>query len=188
MMRGSGRVGCARPAPSSCRSRPPAAPARRSASRSCPCGSPPISTPCCAPGAPSTGSPWRPSSGAWWRGSSRASCRPATDGRVGMIELRRAEPGDVAELREIAAAAYAVYAPRIGRPPAPVAADYAGAVDRGEVWVAAEDQQITGLLVLIERPGHLLLENVAVRPSAQGQGTGSRLLELAEREAAGMGL
>jgi GNAT superfamily N-acetyltransferase len=105
-----------------------------------------------------------------------------------MVELRRAEPGDIAELREIAAAAYAVYTPRIGRPPAPVTADYAGAVGRGEVWVAAGDRQITGLLVLIERPGHLLLENVAVRPSAQGQGIGSRLLELAEREAARLGL
>lgn len=104
------------------------------------------------------------------------------------VELRRAEPGDVPELRDIAAAAYALYTPRIGRPPAPVTADYAGAVGRGEVWVAAGGRQIIGLLVLIERPDHLLLENVAVRPSAQGLGIGSRLLELAEREAARLGL
>jgi GNAT superfamily N-acetyltransferase len=103
-------------------------------------------------------------------------------------ELRPARPADVPELREVAEAAYARYTPRIGRPAAPVSADYAGAVGRGEVWVAAGDRQILGLLVLIERPGHLLLENVAVRPAAQGQGIGSRLLELAEREAARLGL
>jgi GNAT superfamily N-acetyltransferase len=105
-----------------------------------------------------------------------------------MVELRRADPADVAELREIAAAAYAVYTPRIGRSPAPVTADYASAVTSGQVWVAVDDARIAGLLVLIERPGHLLLENVAVRPSAQGQGIGSRLLALAEREAARLGL
>jgi predicted N-acetyltransferase YhbS len=37
--------------------------------------------------------------------------------------------------------------------------------------------------VLIAEPGHLLLENLAVRPSRQGGGAGSRLLALAEDEA-----
>lgn len=104
-----------------------------------------------------------------------------------MLEMRQAQAADLAELQEIAAAAYAVYTPRIGRPAAPVSADYAGAIGRGEVWVAAGDGEIAGLLVLIARPDHLLLENIAVRPSAQGLGVGSALLDLADREAARLG-
>lgn len=105
-----------------------------------------------------------------------------------MLEMRRAHAADLDELREIAAAAYAVYTPRIGRPAAPISADYAGAIGRDEAWVAVEDGEILGLLVLIARPDHLLLENVAVRPSLQGRGVGSALLDLADREAARLGL
>jgi GNAT superfamily N-acetyltransferase len=105
-----------------------------------------------------------------------------------MLELRKAVRRDVAEIRAIAAAAYAPYVARIGRPPAPMAADYAGAIDRGEVWVAVDDGAIAGLLVLVPAPDHLLLENVAVRPAAQGTGIGARLLALAEDRAAGLGL
>lgn len=67
-------------------------------------------------------------------------------------------------------------------------ADYDGAVGRGEVWVAVDDDEIVGLLVLVPQPDHLLLENIAVRPQAQGRGVGARLLGLAEHEAARLGL
>jgi ribosomal protein S18 acetylase RimI-like enzyme len=105
-----------------------------------------------------------------------------------VLEMRRAQAADLDGLREIAAAAYAVYTSRIGRPAAPISADYAGAIGRDEAWVAVEDGEILGLLVLIARPDHLLLENVAVRPSLQGRGVGSALLDLADREAARLGL
>jgi ribosomal protein S18 acetylase RimI-like enzyme len=104
------------------------------------------------------------------------------------VIFRPARPDDLAQVRDIAAAAYAVYTPRIGRPPAPVSADYAGAIERGEVWVAAGPGELLGLLVLVPRGDHLLLENVAVRPSAQGTGLGSQLLALAEQEAGRHGL
>jgi N-acetylglutamate synthase-like GNAT family acetyltransferase len=76
------------------------------------------------------------------------------------------------------------YEVRIGRPPAPVTADYAAAVARGEVWVAQREDDLVGLLVLVDRPDHVLLENVAVIPSAQGSGVGARLLAHAEAHAA----
>ena len=38
-------------------------------------------------------------------------------------------------------------------------------------------------MVLMVRPDHLHLDNIAVRPGHQGQGLGRRLLELAEAEA-----
>lgn len=104
-----------------------------------------------------------------------------------MLNLRLAEAADLRELRDIATAAYAIYIPRIGRPPAPMTADYADAIGRGEVWVAADDDEIVGLLVLVPEPDHLLLENIAVRPQAQGGGIGARLLALAEGEAVRLG-
>jgi ribosomal protein S18 acetylase RimI-like enzyme len=104
------------------------------------------------------------------------------------LELRQAQPCDVAQIRAVAQAAYEPYVARIGRPPAPMTADYAAAVDRGEVWVAAADGAIAGLLVLVPAPDHLLLENVAVHPDAQGMGIGARLLALAEDQARHLGL
>lgn len=104
------------------------------------------------------------------------------------LEIRPAVAADAPGLQRVAAAAYRMYVPRIGRPPAPVTADYAAAVSGGEVWVAADDDVLIGLLVLVERPGHLLLENVAVAPSAQRRGVGASLLALAEEQAAGRGL
>ena len=94
-------------------------------------------------------------------------------------------------LAEIARAAYVHYVPRIGRLPAPMTADYAAAVRAGHTWVAETDDRIVGLLVLVPRWGaqadHLLLENVAVRPGAQGDGLGRQLLAHAEREAVRLG-
>ncbi len=67
-------------------------------------------------------------------------------------------------------------------------ADYAAAVADGTVWVATRDDPVVGLLVLLPRPDHLLLENVAVLPAEQGRGTGSQLLAFAEEEARRRGL
>jgi GNAT superfamily N-acetyltransferase len=102
--------------------------------------------------------------------------------------IRRAGPGDVDELRAIAAAAYQKYVPRIGRAPAPMTADYARAVRDGQAWAALEDGQIVGFAIMIAQPGYLLLDNVAVLPAAQGRGIAARLLALAEEQARGLGL
>jgi ribosomal protein S18 acetylase RimI-like enzyme len=45
-----------------------------------------------------------------------------------------------------------------------------------------------GLLVMQPTEGHLVLENIAVAPSVQNMGLGSRLLHLAEQHALAMGL
>jgi GNAT superfamily N-acetyltransferase len=104
------------------------------------------------------------------------------------ISLRPAVAEDVPELRAIAIAAYERYVPRIGRPPAPMTADYAQAVRAGQVWVAAADGVLVGLVVLVRQDDHLLLENIAVSPSAQGRGIGGRLLAFAEVHARQHGL
>jgi ribosomal protein S18 acetylase RimI-like enzyme len=105
-----------------------------------------------------------------------------------VLTVRRAGEADVAALAAVAAEAYRGYVPRIGREPAPMTADYAQAVRSGLTWVAEADGEIVGLLVVVVRPDHLLLENVAVRPSAQRHGVGARLLALAEDQARAGGL
>jgi ribosomal protein S18 acetylase RimI-like enzyme len=104
------------------------------------------------------------------------------------MDLRRATDADVEALTALADAAYAVYVPRMGRPPGPKVADYAAAVREAETWVLAGPEGVLGLLVLYPEDDHLLLENVAVRPGEQGRGLGRRLLEHAERRAIAHGL
>ena len=105
-----------------------------------------------------------------------------------IVTIRLAEPGDVDVLRGIATAAYQRYVARIGRPPAPMTADYDQAVRSGQTWVAVQDGQVTGFVVLVPEPGYLLVENLAVRPADQGRGIGRRLLALAEQHARDLGL
>jgi GNAT superfamily N-acetyltransferase len=100
-----------------------------------------------------------------------------------MVTVRLAAPAEAGTLHAIARDAYTHYVPRIGREPAPMSADYGAAVRDGEAWVAVDQGQVIGFAVLIAQPDHLLLENLAVRPSRQGRGAGSLLLALAEDEA-----
>ena len=104
------------------------------------------------------------------------------------MTIRLADQDDVDVLRAIAAAAYQPYVARIGRLPAPVTADYDQAVRSGQTWVAVQDGQISGFVVLVAEPGYLLVENLAVRPADQGRGIGSRLLARAEQHARSVGL
>lgn len=104
------------------------------------------------------------------------------------VTVRRAAPADVPALYVVVHEAYLLYVPRIGRMPAPMTADYSAAVQSGQAWVAEADGQVLGLLVLVVNQGHLLIENIAVLPSAQRRGIGARLLMLAEDEARANGL
>lgn len=98
--------------------------------------------------------------------------------------IRRAQPADRVAVEAIVAAAYANYIERIGKPPGPMLDDYAELIDNGAVSVWAEpDGTITGLLVLLAKPDHLLLDNIAVHPDHQGRGIGRRLIAFAENEA-----
>jgi ribosomal protein S18 acetylase RimI-like enzyme len=118
--------------------------------------------------------------------------------RAGLVSVRPAVAADVPELESIAMAAYLPYVPRMGFLPPPARADYAGAVARGEVWLAsvresgvdqaAAPARAVGLIVLIAKAGYLLLENVAVLPSMHGFGIGTALLAFAEAQARELGL
>ncbi len=103
-------------------------------------------------------------------------------------EVRRAVLADVSALGQVASAAFEPYVERIGRPPAPMVADYAAHVRDDEVWVVdVAGVGIVGYLVLVERSACLEVESIAVQPSQHGLGIGSALLALAERRAAEQG-
>ena len=103
--------------------------------------------------------------------------------------MRRATPEDVAAIDALVEAAYAHYVARIGLRPAPMDADHAAEVARGEVWVLpGEGADVDGVVVLRVERDHIFVDNIAVAPERQREGVGRMLLELAERRAAEHGL
>jgi GNAT superfamily N-acetyltransferase len=97
--------------------------------------------------------------------------------------IRIANTADVSAVTRIVECAYRHYIPRMGKPPGPMLDDYSARASEGVVWVIEDAKTIVGILVLLPKPDHLLLDNIAVSPSHQGRGFGRRLLEFAEAEA-----
>ncbi|MFS2155971.1 GNAT family N-acetyltransferase [Pseudomonas sp. Pseusp122] len=97
--------------------------------------------------------------------------------------LRLATPLDIPAILRIVRDAYSPYIPRIGREPGPMTDDYVALIQAQQVQVLERDGAIDGLLVLIPEEDALLLDNVAVSPSAQGLGLGRKLLAIAEQTA-----
>jgi GNAT superfamily N-acetyltransferase len=100
-----------------------------------------------------------------------------------VTEPRPARPDETTALRDLVRASYAVYVPRLGREPAPMQDDYAARIAAGQAWVLEHDGALVGALVLEDEPDALMLYNIAVAPTAQGQGVGRRLIAFTEAEA-----
>ncbi|HJU18312.1 MAG TPA: GNAT family N-acetyltransferase [Stellaceae bacterium] len=98
--------------------------------------------------------------------------------------IRPAQPADRAAVEAVVEAAYSVYVARIGKKPGPMLDDYGRLIGGGAVSVFAEtDGAVAGILVLLPKPDHLLLDNIAVCPERQGRGIGRALIAFAESEA-----
>ncbi|HXS46933.1 MAG TPA: GNAT family N-acetyltransferase [Solirubrobacterales bacterium] len=104
------------------------------------------------------------------------------------MKIRVADSADVLAIHRLVQRAYGHYVSRIGRPPGPMEDDYEAKVLGGHVSVADEDGSVVGLIVLIQEPDHLLVENVAVEPERQSEGIGRALLAFAEDVAREAGL
>ncbi len=104
------------------------------------------------------------------------------------LSVRLAASDDVLDIQAIVAAAYTIYVPRIGQKPGPMLDDYAKLIAERRVHVAERNDISLGVVVLIPEDDTFLLDNIAVRPSAQGTGVGRGLLDYAERVAIQAGL
>lgn len=118
------------------------------------------------------------------------------------VELARANPLEEDQVVALVRTAYAPYIERIGKEPAPMSADYGAAIAAGQVVVArrvgghtppvtvspAIQGEVLGLIVTETFTDHLLIENIAVSPAAQGFGVGGMLLEHAYAEARALGI
>lgn len=97
--------------------------------------------------------------------------------------LRPAVLADLGAVQAVVREGYTPYIARMGQKPGPMLADYAALIGAGAVTLAERDGRVAGVLVLLDRAGYLLLDNVVVDPAQQGQGVGRALLVHAEHEA-----
>ena len=103
--------------------------------------------------------------------------------------LRKAEKADQAAIEKIAQEAYALYVPRMDKKPFPMLDDYAAHIEAGAAFVLEDGDGIRGYIILLPAgDGALLLDNVAIDPSAQKCGYGRKLLDFAEAVARERGL
>lgn len=94
--------------------------------------------------------------------------------------IRSARPEDADAIRQLVLDACGHYVDPMGKPPGPMLDDYDRRIADGQAWVLEE----AGELVLEDAEGGaLLLDNVAVAPSARGKGHGRALVAFAEEEA-----
>jgi ribosomal protein S18 acetylase RimI-like enzyme len=101
--------------------------------------------------------------------------------------IRLAHPEDRHAIEEIVTLAYVHYVERIGKPPGPMLDNYGALIASGTVNVLAEASGVEALIVLVPKPDHLLLDNVAVRPNRQRRGYGRQMIAFAEEEARRLG-
>jgi GNAT superfamily N-acetyltransferase len=99
--------------------------------------------------------------------------------------MRTAVPADVGWVQAVVRAAFAPYVDRIGGEPAPMLEDFGEAIARSELYVTDERD---GVIVLVSRDDHLLVEVIAVRPGSQGRGVGTRMMRFAELRTTELGL
>lgn len=98
-------------------------------------------------------------------------------------KIRLAQIADQPRIEAIVEAAYGPYIARMGRRPGPMLDDYAARIAAGQTHVLESDGALVGILVLEPAEDHLLLDNIAVHPAAQGGGHGKALMAFAEDEA-----
>ena len=103
------------------------------------------------------------------------------------LSIRQAELNDVPALAECFDIAYAPFKSKIPDLPN-VSAGMSSAIEDKSVWVAEINATVVGGIVLDPNDEYLILENVAVHPSASGSGVGKALIGCAESECLRLGL
>ncbi|KAF8216769.1 acyl-CoA N-acyltransferase [Mycena galopus ATCC 62051] len=104
------------------------------------------------------------------------------------MEIEKAQASDVPAIRAMVIAAYSKYIERIGKPPAPMTADYDALVrdETHDVRVLRISDEVLGCIILgldADDKDALKIHNLVVAPSAQGHGYGRVLMGHAEEVA-----
>ncbi|KAH7242088.1 acyl-CoA N-acyltransferase [Fusarium tricinctum] len=100
------------------------------------------------------------------------------------LSLSRAKAEDVPAIENIVKKAYTMYIERIGKPPAPMTADYTELLVSHDVFVLTltSTNDIVGSIVLREdhSSNSIKINNLVVDTAAQGRGFGGSLMRYAE--------
>lgn len=99
------------------------------------------------------------------------------------MQIRPAKVTDLDFIQSCAVAAYTKYIERIGKPPAPMVADFAEAVNNATVSVIESSGERVGYVVYYPVDSEMHLENVAVLPDYHGKGFGRALIAHVEESA-----
>ncbi|GHC47837.1 GNAT family N-acetyltransferase [Neogemmobacter tilapiae] len=106
-----------------------------------------------------------------------------------MTLIRQAVAADEAVLRRCVEAAFAPYVERIGRRPAPMDADFAGQIAAGQIRVATDPLgHVVGYVTFFPQGDQMLLDALAVLPTAAGRGVGKKLVACCEDKTRAEGL
>ena len=97
--------------------------------------------------------------------------------------IRSATADDVARIGAIARAAYIKYVPRIGREPAPMAADFDAEIAAHRVVVIEAAGKVSGYMVAWPEADAYFIDDLAVDPGCHGDGLGRRLIDHAAAQA-----
>jgi len=98
-----------------------------------------------------------------------------------MHDPRPAKLQDLAAIEQCARQSYHHYIARIGRPPAPMVADFQAHIEDGQAHLLEnENDGLLGFVIFHRRDDHLFLENIAVAPEHWGKGYGRHLIGFVE--------
>lgn len=104
------------------------------------------------------------------------------------IHPQIAREQDAEAIRILTREAYAKWLAVTGREPLPMRVDYSETVKKHRFDLLYSGSTLMALIKTVPDGDHLLIENVAVAPGAQGRGFGKRLMKHAEELAASSGL
>lgn len=108
-----------------------------------------------------------------------------SDVATGQLRIRRAEPADYNEAGEVTALAYTSSYPVLSEGYVASLRDAAGRAQRGEIWLAEDDEGIVGTVWVaadgsplspVALPGETDFRQLAVAPRGRGRGIGAALV------------
>jgi len=99
------------------------------------------------------------------------------------LKINKATLDDVDAISSLTDAAYSKWIPVISRKPQPMTADYSKMVVENSIWLLYVEEQLAGVLVLVDESTTVLIYSIAVHPAYQKKGLGRRLLDWAEHQA-----